>query len=399
MSGKEPQHSHHPMSAQTVFTLATGTALSAATLYYSQPLLGLIGQEVQTSASRMGFIPTLTQTGYALGISLLVPLGDKFNRRYLIALKSLLLSLVLLLCSLTPGFNSLLLLSLVIGVLATMAQDIVPAAAALATPEHRGRTLGAVMTGLLTGVLLSRVLSGLVGEYLGWRVMYQLAAFSILLIGLRLWWLLPDFTADSRLSYLSLLKSMAGLWKNYAQLRRAALSQALLSVGFSAFWSTLALMLHQDFQFGSAVAGAFGLAGVAGALAAPLAGAIADQQGPAKVTQAGAALVCLSFASMFFMPLLPVSGQMLLLLLAAVAFDLGVQATLIANQTTVYGLEPAARSRLNALLITVVFIGMAAGSALGSMLLASFGWPGVVSLATASAIASLLVLRGAGPSS
>ncbi|MCA1929944.1 MFS transporter [Rheinheimera sp.] len=381
----------HHLSRQTIFTLATGTGLSVATIYYNQPLLGLMAQDLQANVSSTGFVPTFTQIGYALGILLLVPLGDKFNRRYIILLKSLLLSLALLLCSLMPALEGLLLASLAIGILATMAQDIVPATAALAPAEHRGRTVGAVMTGLLTGILLSRVFSGMVGEYYGWRMMYQLAALSILLIGFRLWWLLPDFAADTKLSYPALLTSMAGLWKKYSALRRAAWSQGLLSVAFSAFWSTLAVMLHTDFQLGSAVAGAFGLAGAAGALAAPLAGAIADKQGPERVTQLGAALVALSFAAMFLLPLLPVNGQILLLVVSAIGFDLGVQAALIANQTLVYGLEPEARGRLNALLFTSVFIGMATGSALGSIALADFGWTGVISLATVAAIASLLV--------
>ena len=139
------------------------------------------------------------------------------------------------------------------------------------------------------------------------------------------------------------------------------------------------------------MAGAFGLAGAAGALAAPLAGAIADRQGPERVTQLVAALVALSFAAMFLLPLLPVNGQIALILLSAIGFDLGVQAALIANQTLVYGLEPPARGRLNALLFTSVFIGMAAGSALGSAALSQFGWTGIISLATVAALASLLV--------
>lgn len=380
-----------PLSRETIFTLATGTGLSVATIYYNQPLLGLMAQDLQASVSSTGFVPTFTQVGYALGILLLVPLGDKFNRRYLILLKSLLLSLALLICSLMPTLEGLLLSSLAIGILATMAQDIVPATAALAPVEHRGRTLGTVMTGLLTGILLSRVLSGTVGEYYDWRFMYELASLSILLIGFRLWWLLPDFDVDTKLSYPALLKSMAGLWAKYTDLRRAALSQGLLSVAFSAFWSTLAVMLYTEFQFGSAVAGAFGLAGAAGALAAPLAGAIADKQGPERVTQLAAALVALSFAAMFLLPLLPTNGQIALILLSAIGFDLGVQAALIANQTLVYGLEPPARGRLNALLFTSVFIGMATGSALGSAALAEFGWTGVISLATLAALASLLV--------
>jgi MFS family permease len=170
------------------------------------------------------------------------------------------------------------------------------------------------------------------------------------------------------------------------------LAQALLAVGFSAFWSTLAVMLHgAPFHLGSAAAGAFGLAGAAGALAAPLAGRLADRRGPQLVTRLGAGLAVVSFAAMGLAPLMTPHGQLWLLALAAVGFDLGLQATLIAHQTIVYSIEPGARSRLNAVLFTGMFIGMAAGSALGALCLAQWGWAGVTALATGTAAAALAV--------
>lgn len=172
-------------------------------------------------------------------------------------------------------------------------------------------------------------------------------------------------------------------------LRRAAWAQSLLSVAFSAFWSTLAVMLHDNFQLGSSVAGAFGLAGAAGALAAPLAGRMADRRGPEPVTRIGAGLVLLSFAAMGLAAFLPSQGQLLLLIVCAVGFDFGIQASLVAHQTIVYGLQPEARSRLNALLFTGVFIGMASGAALGSMVLAQWGWFAVVALAVVAALGAL----------
>lgn len=153
-------------------------------------------------------------------------------------------------------------------------------------------------------------------------------------------------------------------------------------------------MLAERYQIGSAAAGAFGLAGAAGALAAPLAGSLADRHGPDVVTRIGAGLVLASFALMFLLPLLPLPAQLALIALSAVGFDLGIQATLIAHQTIVYGLDPAARSRLNALLFTGVFIGMATGAALGSRILASAGWPGVVALATAAGAVALWIRSG-----
>lgn len=371
-----------------IFVLAIGAGFSVASIYYAQPLLPLMGANLHLSIEGMGLVPTLTQAGYALGILFLLPLGDRHDRRKLILIKSVTLALLLLLCSLTGQLTSLLIVSLLIGMAATMAQDIVPAAAILAPAGKQGKMVGTVMTGLLLGILLSRTVSGLVGAMFGWRVMYQAAAVSIALIGLVMWRVLPRFEIHSTLSYPQLMKSMAHLWKRYPALRRAAFAQGFLSIAFSAFWSTLAVMLMEHYQMGSAVAGGFGIAGAAGALAAPLAGSLADRFGAEKVTQMGAALVTVSFALMFLLPALPPHGQLILIAISAVGFDLGLQSSLVSHQNLVYGLEPQARGRLNALLFTGVFVGMSLGSVLGSKLYVIAGWSGVVTLAViAGAIA------------
>ena len=378
------------LPATLVLLLATGAGLAVASLYYSQPMLGVLGVELGASTRALGWVPTLTQLGYALGILLLAPLGDRFDRRTIILWKAAALAGALLVAAAAPTIGVLMSASLAIGIVATMAQDIVPAAATLAPEAERGKVVGTVMTGLLLGILLSRVVSGVVAEHLGWRTMFVAAAASIAAIGMAAWRGLPRFRPTTRLPYGALLGSLVGLWRQHGPLRRAALAQGLLSVGFSAFWSTLAVMLHgAPFHLGSAAAGTFGLAGAAGALAAPLAGRLADRRGPELVTRLGAALVLLSFAAMSLGPLLSTHAQIGLLAVCAVGFDLGVQATLIAHQTIVYGIDPAARSRLNAVLFVGMFIGMATGAALGSQLLAAWGWGAVVALATASAAAAL----------
>lgn len=385
----------HAISRWVILLLAIGAGFSVASIYYAQPLLPLMGSDLHLSIEGMGLVPTLTQAGYAIGILFLLPLGDRHDRRTLILLKSTALALVLLASSLVTELHSLLIVSLLIGMAATMAQDIVPAAAILAPEGKQGKTVGTVMTGLLLGILLSRTVSGIVGEAFGWRVMYQLAAASIALIGVVMWAVLPRFAIHSTLSYPALMRSMAHLWRRYPALRRAALAQGFLSIAFSAFWSTLAVMLLERYQLGSAVAGGFGIAGAAGALAAPLAGGLADKLGAGKVTQLGAALVTVSFALMFVMPMLGVHGQLILIAVSAVGFDLGLQSSLVAHQNLVYSLEPQARGRLNALLFTVVFIGMALGSALGTKVYALAGWPAVVALATLTgAIALVIRLTG-----
>ena len=372
-----------------IFILALGAGFSVASIYYAQPLLPLMGANLHLSVEGMGLVPTLTQAGYALGILFLLPLGDRHDRRKLILMKSAALAVLLLLCSLTGQLSSLLIVSLLIGMAATMAQDIVPAAAILAPAGKQGKRMGTVMTGLLLGILLSRTVSGLVGALFGWRVMYQAAAVSIAMIGVVMWRVLPRFEIHSTLSYPQLMKSMAHLWKRYPALRRAAFAQGFLSIAFSAFWSTLAVMLLAHYQMGSAVAGGFGIAGAAGALAAPLAGGLADKFGAEKVTQMGAALVTVSFALMFLLPALPPHGQLILIAISAVGFDLGLQSSLVAHQNLVYGLEPQARGRLNALLFTGVFIGMSLGSVLGSKLYVLAGWSGVVTLAVVTGAIAL----------
>ncbi|MCZ8257390.1 MAG: MFS transporter [Polaromonas sp.] len=370
-----------------ILLLATGAGLAVAALYYSQPMLALLAGEFNATPAAIGLVPTLTTLGYALGIGLLAPLGDRYDRRRIILGKAVALVLALLLAASATSVAVLAFASLAIGLSATLAQDIVPAAATLAPESQRGKTVGTVMTGLLLGILLSRVVAGVVADQFGWRSMFVMAAVSIALLGVAVWRRLPRFAATTQLPYLALLGSLATLWKRHGALRRAAIAQGLISIGFSAFWSTLAIMLHAEpFNLGSSAAGAFGLAGAAGALAAPLAGRIADSRGPEVVTRLGAALVAAAFIAMALGP-----DQLWLIALGAVVFDLGAQATLIAHQTIIYGIEPAARSRLNAVLFIGMFTGMASGAWLGSVVLAQYGWQGVCVMAAVSGVAALVV--------
>lgn len=383
---------HQQPSPSMVFLLASGAAFSVASLYYSQPMLGILAADIGVSNVAIGYVPTLTQLGYALGILLLAPLGDKHDRRNIILIKAGLLVAALLAAAASQSLGVLLVASLAIGLTATMAQDIVPAAATLAHESRRGKVVGSVMTGLLMGILLSRVVSGFVAEQFGWRSMFVLAALGVSLIGVAIWRGLPHFVPTTSMSYRALLGSLFELVRRHGKLRRAALAQGLLAMGFSGFWSTLAVMLHAEpFHMGSAVAGAFGLAGAVGALAAPLAGHLADKRGPELVTKLGSGLTAASFAIMNLSPLFPPSAQLWLLGIGTVGFDLGVQSTLIAHQTIVYGIDNGARSRLNAVLFVGMFIGMAAGATLGSALLAQWGWIGVTSMATVTALAALAV--------
>jgi predicted MFS family arabinose efflux permease len=371
--------------------LATGAGMSVASLYYSQPMLPALANALHAGQGAAGAVPMLTQLGYALGILLLAPLGDRYDRRHIMIVKALLLALGLLASALAPTMAALLMASLLTGLAATLAQDFVPAAVTLAPAHRRGKVVGTVMTGLLLGILLSRLVSGTVAEVAGWRVMYGAAAGGVVALGAAVWLAIPSFAPTTRLGYGALLASMWQLWRSHGVLRRAAYAQGLLSIGFSAFWSMLALMLHARFGLDSAAAGAFGLAGAAGALAAPLAGRLADHRGPRVVSLLGAGIAAISFAAMAPMDLLSPSAQLVLLVASAIGFDFGVQAALVAHQSIVYGIDASARSRLNAVLYTAMFLGMATGALLGSLVLAGFGWRGIVALGTLSASAAVIV--------
>ena len=377
------------LSPALTLLLATATGLAVASIYYVQPLLGLLSTQFGVGSASIGLLPTLTQLGYAAAILLLSPLGDRFDRRRIILVKAVALVAALAFAAVAPGFAALALASVAIGLTATLAQDLVPAAATLAPEAERGKRVGQVMTGLLLGILLSRVAAGSLAAVAGWRTVYASAAVAVALLIPLLWRGLPRFVPATQAGYGALLASMGRLWLQHAPLRRAALAQGLLSVAFSAFWSTLALVLAgPDFGQGSAVAGAFGLAGAAGALAAPLAGGMADRRGPQAVIRVAALLVFLSFAVQAVAP-----ASLWLLVVVAVVFDLGVQAALVSHQSVVYSLDPASRSRLNAVLVSGMFIGMATGAALGSALLAAFGWRAVPVLGAVAALGAVAIAR------
>ena len=374
-----------PSSLVTLF--AVGAGLSVAGLYYNQPILGAMASSVEATPAQIGLVPMLTQLGYSAGILLFAPLGDRLDRKRVIVLKLGALAAALALVGMATSLPLLAAASLGVGLLATTAQDFVPAAAALAPPAARGKTVGTVMTGLLLGILLSRLVSGAVSDRFGWRTVFFGAAVTIAALAAFSAARLPRFKPSVTEPYFKLLKSIVSLARDSAPLRRATFAQSMLAMGFSGFWSTLALFLGgAPHHLGSTAAGLFGLAGAAGALAAPFAGSIADTRGPTQVIRFGIMLVMASFVAMALFP-----RSLALLVVGTITFDLGVQACLISHQSIVYSLDPAARSRLNAVLVSCMFLGMSAGAAIASQLLPRFGWSGVMVFGACAATVALVV--------
>ena len=372
--------------------MAAASGATAANLYYNQPLLGEIGSSLGSAGSSLGLVPTLSQVGYALGMLLIVPLGDSLERRRVTVTMTLLVSVALVGVALAPTLPLLLFASLTVGVTTVVPQLLVPFAAHLATPEQRGRVVGTVMSGLLIGILLSRTAAGFVGTHLGWRAVFWLAAAAMLALALLLRLTLPAQAPAATLAYPALLRSLGSLAREEPSLRLHAALGALSFGAFSVFWSTLALYLESlPAHYSPQVAGLFGVVGVAGAAAAPLVGRYADARGGVRRLNAAAlGVLLLSFAVLY-------AGRSSLWGLAAgvVLLDLGAQANHISNQTRVYALRPEARSRLNTLYMVTYFAGGAFGSWLGTAAWSALGWPGVCAAGALLSLAALALLRRA----
>lgn len=365
-------------------TLIAGGAV--ANIYYNQPLLALLVTEFGERAAL--WVPTASLVGYGLGILGLVPLGDSLSRRSLIIGQTLGLAVALLAAALSPNLAALALASLVIGILASAAQQAVPFAAELAPDASRGRMVGQVMTGLLTGILLARTASGLVGAHYGWRaVFFAASAVAVLMAGIAAT-TLPGAAQTRPLRYRALMLSILYLVRSQPALRRSSLSQGLLFASFNAFWATLALLVEAPpFNLTAAGAGMFGVIGVAGACVAPLSGRFTDRRGPRPMVVIGALFVVAAFAVLW------AGGARSLVAvgLGVLLIDIGLNASLIANQTRVYALVPSARGRINTVLFTVMFVFGALGAFAGSQAFLLAGWSGVCGVGIILASAGFLV--------
>ncbi len=371
----------------TVLTVATGFTI--ANTYYNQPMLGLFIRDFAAEPSQVAIIPFLSQIGYAIGLFFLSPLGDRIERKRLILTTFLGLSLALAGAALAPSLFWLGTACLCIGILTTVVQQIFPLAVHLSDPNQRGKVVGTLTGGLLAGILLARTLSGYVSDHVHWRAMFGIAAVLMLVVAGFLSLALPRIMPVTQMGYGSILASLFAFWRRFRALRLAGLSQAALFACFSAFWANLALEMRlPPYNLGATAVGLMGLIGAVGALAAPVAGRIADRRGPQAVVKLAAVLVLISFIL-----LLSVQGSLPVLILSVVIMDLGVQAALVSNQSSIYHLDPTARSRLNTVFMTTMFCGGSIGSAAGGAAFSAWGWSGTCGFAVVAACLALFLAQ------
>jgi predicted MFS family arabinose efflux permease len=356
------------MKPQASWLMAIICAFAVANLYYNQPILAAIAQSFQVSAAEVGWIPTLTQLGYASGLLLFVPLGDRVEQRRLIVIMLLATSMTSFAAALSPNLNTLILTSFAIGATTIVAQILIPFATQLAPPSHQGKIIGNLMSALFVGILLARPIGGWIGEQFNWRGIYWMAGSVMVLLAIASTQLLPKYQPQSKLSYGALLQSLWELVKSQPALREASLIQAMLFGAFSVFWSTLAFLLTRPpYSYGSQSVGLFGLVGIAGILVAPLLGQIADR-GTAKTLRSivGISIFgAIAAYSIFWQWGVHLWG----LILGSILLNLSSQGALIANQVKIYSLDPNARSRLNTVFMVATFLGASLGSVIGT-----YGW-------------------------
>lgn len=380
--------SENQIKFSILLLMAISSGLCVAGIYYAQPLLYQLQNEFNVSSAQIGLIPTLTQVGYALGMLFIIPLGDRYEKKKLTILFTVLNALSLIIFAFSHNFSMLLIASPLIGVLSMTPQFMIPFCVEISPKETRGKNLGFVMAGLLLGILLARTYSGFIGDIFGWRFAYLFASAIILALSILQYFLLPTSEPNFNGNYFKLIASIGSLIKRHKKLRQAMMIGALHFGAFSAFWATLIFLMESpQFNYGPQAVGLFGIIGAAGALTAPLIGRLADKRDPIVTVRLGAVLMVASYLVYYFLG----GHSILALIVGVILMDIGLQATHVSNQNRVFGIDANSRNRLNTAYMFSYFIGGASGSFLGTVAWQYYQWAGVSLLGIAMTILAFLL--------
>lgn len=371
---KQELKENQGLPSSLLWTLAIIAGVSVANLYYNQPLLNRISRDLQISEFTANLIAMITQIGYAIGLLFIIPLGDLYKRKTIILINFAILVISLLTIALAPGIHLILLASLLTGVCSVMPQIFIPIAAQFSTPATKGRNVGIVLSGLLTGILASRVISGITGEYLGWRFIFFVAAALMVICGCVIVRVLPDIPSNFKGRYSDLMKSLFSLVVEYPQLRVSSFRASIAFGSFLALWSTLAFKMGQaPFFAGNNIIGLLGLCGIAGALTASFIGKYIHEVGVKRLNYIGCGLIFTAWLSAYWE-----QDSYAGIIASILLIDIGMQCIQLSNQTTIFALNPKASNRINTIFMTTYFIGGSLGTFLAGTFWHWFGWTGVV---------------------
>lgn len=375
------------MTRGMLLLLALIGGFAVGNLYWAQPLLTVIASDLGVSTGSAGLLVTLTQIGYALGIVLIVPLGDVLDRRKLIPLLLVSSAVALVACALAPTFAVLLVAIAVLGVTTAAGQIVIPLAGDLADDASRGRIVGTVMTGFLAGTIVSRTLSGVVAQLAGWRAIYVIAAAIILVLTVLAYRKIPVLQTPQRVRYRQLLRSVASVVHRHRVVRWNLVLSALQFGLFMLFWTALTFLLSSPpFSYSPLTIGLLGLFGLAGAVAAQRSGRLHDRGWSMAATGAGwiVALLAMVIAAL---------GQqsLLLIIVAIVLLHLAIFPMNVLISARLFGAVTEGRSRVNTAVIAVNFVAGAIGSALVSPLWAAGGWHAVALVGIGLSASGLLL--------
>lgn len=356
-----------------IWFLALLCGISVANLYYVQPLEVQIATTFGVSAHAAGMTATATQLGYAAGLLLIVPLGDQWERRKLLLIMLVASAVTLVITAAAPLYEIVLPALFLVGATSIMSQLVIPYAAHLTAPEEQSHVIGLLLSGLLTGILVSRTVSGFLGSYFGWRSVYALAALVVLAMACIVWYKLPKSPVTTTLTLSRLFASFPSLIRSQPILREASFNGFCMFASFSAFWTSLIFLLESPYyQLGAKEAGLFGLLGVGGILAAPYIGKMAHATSPRLPIAIGIiAMICAYIVFLFGYHSLIAIGVGVILL------DIGNQCGQVSNMARVQALGDAVRSRNNTVFMVSYFLGGAIGSYIGTGAYEQLGWGGV----------------------
>ncbi len=371
-----------------VATLAVATGVIVANLYYAQPLVAQIAPEIGVSQDFAGVIVSLTQVGYGLGLILLVPLADIVENRILTLTTLGLATMSLLAAAVAKSAVIFLLAALAIGIFSSGAQVLVPFITHFVPANRRGRTVGLVMAGLLTGIMLARPLALFVAADLNWRAVFFGSAALTGTIGIVLWRIMPTYHPSGATHYKAVLSSLPGLLRDTPILRRRAAYQTLMFCAFNLFWTAVPLMLAERFGLSGYAIGLFALAGAGGAFAAPLAGRLADHGLSRAATFGAMASLAVAFLATGWAEKIL---SLAILVVATLMIDAAVQTNQIVSQRAIFSTAASSRARINAVYMTIVFVGGATGSLLGTLTYHAGGWMVTAISGVALGIAGLAI--------